>query len=104
MISDQADPQDELYLAVLYLNKRGISCRRLTQKYHISSRTWAKIRSKHDTITYHRGFLFRTVVDELNRLHQRTSDNDVLSVMNEVARVHAGLPRNKQVWLLIDEK
>ena len=98
--TSQVDLHDEIYLAVRFLSLHKVSSRTLSDKYHISSKSWAKVYAGSKISDSLHEFLFKVVMTELDLL-RRLGDADVIRVMAEVGRVHAGLPHDEEIWRYI---
>ena len=102
MAACQMDPKDEIYLALRFLNKMGVSYAYLTETYHISSRTLAKILLGEERVRNNREQLFQITMKELDSIWSTNHSDIVRSIMLEAGRLHAKLPKTPQIWRFLE--
>lgn len=116
MIKKQKDEsRDELFLAVCYLNRMGVSRMRLAQEYELSRTKLNDIAHGKGISSNHRKYecalmhALCDVLDKATRCGGRVitgcrpfSEEEIREVIIEYARVHFGLPHDARIWREIE--
>lgn len=98
MAACQMDPKDEIYLALCFLNQRGISYRALAERLCISTKTIVKVASGQGVLQRHREGIFCQLMAEMDKIYLRTHDPKVIEVMAEMGRLHVKLLPNPAIF------